>query len=71
MMDQEQFRLCSKYKETDQHLRAGCQKFAGIGNVKRHDKALKVTAVQWAGEKEILPERKKWWTEQWEYRNVI
>ena len=57
-MDQEQFRLCSKYNETDQHLRAGCQKFAGIGNVKRHDKALKVIAVQWAGEKEILPERK-------------
>ena len=50
MMDQEQFRLCSKYKETDQHLRAGCQKFAGIGNVEQHDKALKVIAVQWACE---------------------
>ena len=66
MMDQEQFRLCSKYKETDQHLRAGCQKFAGIGNVKRYDKGLRVIAVQWAGEKEILPEVTKRWTEQWE-----
>ena len=56
MKDQEQFRLCSKYKETDQHLLAGCQKFADIGNVKRHDKSLKLIAVQWAGKKGILPE---------------
>ena len=66
MIDQEQFRLCSKYKETDQHLRAGCQKFTCIRNVKRHDKALKIIAVQWAGVKGTLPERTKWWTEQWE-----
>ena len=65
-MDQEQFRLCSKYKETDQHLRAGCQKFTCITNVKRHDKALKIIAVQCAGVKGILPERTKWWKEQWE-----
>ena len=28
---------------------------------KRHDKALKVIAVQWSGEKGILPEGTKWW----------
>ena len=66
MTDQEQFKLCSKYKETDQHLLAGCQKFARIGNVKRHDKGLKVIAAQWAGKKGILPGGTKWRTEQWD-----
>ena len=66
MTDQEQFKLCSKYKETDQHLLAGCLKLARVGNVKRHDKGLKVIAVQWAGKKGILAEGSKWRTEQWE-----
>ena len=64
MADQEQCRLCSKFKETAQHLLAGCKKLAVPRYVKHNDSALKVMAVQWAVEKGILPERIKCWTEK-------
>ena len=62
--DQEQCRLCSKFKETVQHLLAGCKKLAVLGYIKHNDNALKAIAIQWAVEKGILPEGIKCSTEQ-------
>ena len=64
MTDQEQCRLSSKFKETVEHLLAGCQKLAGPRYGKHHDNVLKVKPVQWAVEKRILPEVTNCWTEQ-------
>ena len=64
-------RLCGEYRETVQHLLAGCQKLAGSEYVRRHDKALKVLAVQWCIKNGLLPEGTKWYMEKWEKGKVI
>ena len=64
MADQEQCRLCSKFKEKAKHLLAGYKKFAVPGYVKHNNNALKVIAVQWTVKKGILPEGIRCWTGQ-------
>ena len=64
-------RLCGEYRETVQHLLAGCQKLAGFEYVRRHDKALKVLAVQWCIKNGLLPDGTKWYEEKWEKGKVI
>ncbi len=45
IMDLAGHRLCGAFRETVQHLLAGCKKLAGSEYVGRHDNALKVLAV--------------------------
>ena len=45
-------RLYRETKETVQHLLAGCEKLAGTEYVRRHNNALKVSAVWWAVKKD-------------------
>ena len=69
--NQEMCRLCGKFKETVQHLLAGCQKIAATEYVRRHDNALKVLAVEWCKQEGLLPEDTKWFKERWEKGKVI
>ena len=71
LVDQDKCRLCGEFRETVQHLLAGCKKLAGSEYVRRHDKALKVLAVRWAVDNGLLPEGTKWYTEKWEKGKVI
>ena len=48
LVDEDKCRLCGAFRETVQHLLAGCKKLAGSEYVRRHDNALKVLAVHWA-----------------------
>ena len=45
LADEDKCRLCGAFRETVQHLLAGCKKLAGSEYVRRHDNALKVLAV--------------------------
>jgi hypothetical protein len=71
LVDQDKCRLCGEFRETVQHLLAGCKKLAGSEYVRRHDNALKVLAVQWAIDNGLLPKGTKWYTEKWERGKVI
>ena len=71
LTDEDKGRLCGAFRETVQHLLAGCKKLAGSEYVRRHDNALKVLAVHWAIDNKLLPEGTKWYTEIWEKRKVI
>ena len=64
-------RLCGEYRETVQHLLAGCQKLAGFYYVRRHDNALKILALQWCIKNGLLPEGTKWYVEKCEKGKVI
>ena len=66
LADEDKCRLCGAFRETVQHLLAGCKKLAGSEYVRRHDNALKVLAVHWAIDNKLLPEGTKWYTEIWE-----
>ena len=57
--------------DTVQHLLAWFQKLAVTEYIKRHDNIFKVTVVQWAVKKGIVPEGRKWRTEQWKGGKVI
>jgi hypothetical protein len=48
LIENDKSRLREEYKETVQHLLAGCQKISKTEYVRRHDNALKVLPVQWA-----------------------
>ena len=63
-------RLCGKHRETVHHL-SGCKKQVGTKYVKPHNNTLKVLAVKWAVENELLPEDTKWYTTNWECRKMI
>lgn len=54
--DEDKCRLFGAFRETVPHLLPGCKKLAGSEYVKIHDKALKVLAVYWAIDNELLPE---------------
>ena len=71
LADEDKCRLCGAFRETVQHLLAGCKKLAGSEYVRRHDTALKVLAVYWAIDNKLLPEGTKWYIEIWEKRKVI
>ena len=45
LADEDKCRLGGAFRETVQHLLAGCKKLAGSEYVRRHDNALKVLAV--------------------------
>ena len=72
LVDQDKCRLCGEFRETVQHLLAGCKKLAGSEYVRRHDNALKVLAVQWAIDNGMLPSGTKWYRdlERWEKGKV-
>ena len=63
--------LCGEYRETVQHLLAGCQKLAGFEYVRRHDNALKILAVQWCTKNGLLLEGTKCYMDKWEKGKVI
>ena len=71
LADEDKCRLCGAFRETVQHLLAGCKKLVGSEYVRRHDNALKVLAVHWAIDNKLLPEGTKWYTEIWEKGKVI
>ena len=71
MISEDCCRLCGEYRETVQHLLAGCQKLAGFEYVRRHNNALKILAVQWCNKNRLLPEGTKWYMEKWEKGKVI
>ena len=71
LVDEDKCILCAAFRETVQHLLAGCKKLAGSEYVRRHDNALKVLAVHWAIGNKLLPEGTKWYTEIWEKGKVI
>ena len=71
LVEDDKCRLCGDQRETVQHILSGCQKLAGSEYVKRHDNALKVLAVKWAVDNELLPAETKWYTERWENGKVI
>ena len=71
LADEDKCRLCGAFRETVQHLLAGCKKLAGSEYVRRHDNALRVLAVHWAIDNNLLPEGTKWYTEIWEKGKVI
>ena len=71
LVDEDKCRLCGAFRETVQHLLAGCKKLAGSEYVRRHDNALKVLAVHWAIDNKLLREGTKWYTEIWEKGKVI
>ena len=71
LVDEDKFRLCEAFRETVQHLLAGCKKLAGSKYVRRHENALEVLAVHWAIDNKLLPEGTKWYTEIWEKGKVI
>ena len=64
-------RLCGEHRETVHHLLSGCKKLAGTEYVKRHNNTLKVLAVKWAVENELLTEDTKWYTTNWGRGKVI
>ena len=59
---------CVEHSETAEHLLGRCKMLAGSEYVKRQDNALKVLAVHWAIDNELLPEGTRWYTEIWEKR---
>ena len=71
LVDVDKCRLCGEHRETVQHLQSRCKKLAGSENAKRHDNTLKVLAVKWAIENELLPEETEWYAVNWERRKVI
>ena len=71
LVDDDKCRLCGEFRETVQHLLAGCKMLAGTEYLRRHDNALKVLAVKWAIDNGLLPEGTKWYKEKWEKGKVI
>ena len=71
LADEDKCRLCGAFRETVQHLLAGCKKLAGSEYIRRHDNALKVLALHWAVDNKLLPEGTKWYTEIWDKGKVI
>ena len=64
-------RLCGSYRETVQHLLAGCQTLAGKEYLRRHNRALMVIAVAWAKKYELIDESAVWYNEKWEKGKVL
>ena len=64
-------RLCGENWETVHHFLFGYNKIVGTEYVKRHNNTLKVLAVKWTVENELLPEDTKWYKRNWERRKVI
>ena len=64
-------RLCGSYRETVQHLLAGCQMLAGKEYLRRHNRALMVIAVAWAKKYELIDENAVWYKEKWEKGKVL
>ena len=64
-------RLCGEHRKTVHHLLSGYKKLVRIEYVKRHNNTLKVLAVKWAVENELLTEDTKWYTTNWGRGKVI
>ena len=64
-------RLCGKYKESVDHLLAGCEKLAGSAYLKRHNNALMVLAVEWAKKNGLLDRDVKWYELSWQKGTVL
>ena len=71
LIEDDKCSLCGEHRETIQQLLSGCKKLAGSEYVKRHNNTLKVLAVKWAMEMEIMPEGTKWYAEKWEKGKVL
>jgi len=70
-VDTDMCRLCSKFKESVDHLLAGCEKIAGNEYVKRHNNALMVMAVEWGKEKGLIEEKEKWYELSWKKGTMV
>ena len=64
-------RLCGKFKESVDHLLAGCEKLAGNEYLKRHNNALMVMAVEWARDNGLVVEDAKWYEMSWSKGTVL
>ena len=64
-------RLCGKFKETLDHILAGCEKLAGNEYMKRHNNALMVMATEWAKINGLVPEETKWYMLSWKKGTVL
>ena len=65
------YRLCGSYRETVQHLLAGCQTLAGKEYLLRQNRALMVIAVTWAKRYELIDENAVWYNEKWEKGKIL
>ena len=65
LVENNKCRLCGEYKETVEHLLAGCKILANSDYLSRHNRALMVFAVAWSKEHKLLGEEVKWYEERW------
>ena len=65
LVENNKCRLCGEYKETVEHLLAGCKILANSDYLSRHNRALMVFAVAWSKEHKLLGEEAKWYEERW------
>ena len=64
-------RLCGEHREIVHHLLSGCKKLVRTEYVKRHNNTLKLLAVKWATENDLLSKDTKWYTTNWERGKMI
>ena len=64
-------RLCGMYRETVQHILAGCTILAQQEYLSRHNAALSIIITEWCKREGLMPDQQKWYQVEWHRGKVV